>query len=69
MPATLCSDKPVCAYSHYHVEFYNLDGQWATKRFDGPNGFANAKAWYDKCGTADFLGLVKYDGYYFISSK
>jgi len=66
MPATLCAD---CVYSHYNVEFTNLDGQWSCKRFEGPNAFERAKAWYDKCGQADLLGLVKYDGYKFISSK
>lgn len=54
------------AYSHYRVEYRNFDGQWTARHF---NDFAGAKAWYDRVEEADFLGLVKYDGYYFISSK
>ena len=66
MSATSCA---VRAYTHYHVEFYNFDGRWTIRRFDGPNGFDNAKRFYDKCGQADLLGCVKYSGKWFLASK
>ncbi len=56
-------------FSSYLVEFTHFDGHATSKRFDGQLGFERAKDFYDKCGRADFLGLVKYTGYRFISSK
>lgn len=66
MSVTIEAIKP---YSSYLVEFINFDGHASSRRFDGPNGFENAKGFYDRCGQADFLGLVKYEGYKFIESK
>ncbi len=56
-------------FSSYLVEFTDFDGRAVSRWFDGQFGFERAKVFYDKCGRADFVGLIKYAGYQFIESK
>jgi len=53
-------------YNSYRVEYEARNGLWESAVF---TDFAKAMEFYDSCRKADFLGFVKYDGFYFISSK